>query len=353
MLNSRKRLCHNNIKNDLRKIKRKDIVDNAAQASNATTIAPRMYKLDPVTLAPKEIVKQAKLLNPLDSASYSTCKYVKLIQELLGYVRDTCPDIHKPSEKLVVVTPINKKITVRITATNKVPLREPIPIKVVAQESIVTKVYTRRPKVPKTNRSNSKPKIVKSMISNKTKPDTSQESNNPVAPSCSSTVNLRLQWMTPATSSSELITNLVPQQPCNPPPKDDWDHLFQHMFDEYFNSPTIVVSPVLVANTPRAVNLADSPVSMSIEQDASSTIAYGFKQEEGINFEESFALVTRIEAIRIFLANAANKNIMVFQMDVKTEFLNGELQQEVYVSQPEGFVDQDNPSHMYKLKKAL
>ncbi|GKD43189.1 hypothetical protein Tco_1267834, partial [Tanacetum coccineum] len=63
------------------------------------------------------IVEQAKSLNPLDSASYYAYKYVKLIQEPLGYVRDTCPDIHKPSEKLVVVTPINKKKTVRFTDT--------------------------------------------------------------------------------------------------------------------------------------------------------------------------------------------------------------------------------------------
>ncbi|GJW31297.1 retrovirus-related pol polyprotein from transposon TNT 1-94 [Tanacetum coccineum] len=82
-------------------------------------------------------------------------------------------------------------------------------------------------------------------------------------------------------------------------------------------------------------------------------VAQGFKQEEGIDFEESFAPVARIEAIRIFVANAANKNMMIFQMDVKTTFLNGELKEEVYVSQPEGFVDQDNPSHVYKLKKAL
>ncbi|GKA55110.1 retrovirus-related pol polyprotein from transposon TNT 1-94 [Tanacetum coccineum] len=77
------------------------------------------------------------------------------------------------------------------------------------------------------------------------------------------------------------------------------------------------------------------------------------RQEEGIDFEESFAPVARIEAICIFVANAANKNMMIFQMDVKTAFLNGELKEEVYVSQPEGFVDQDNQSHVYKLKKAL
>ncbi|GKA83098.1 retrovirus-related pol polyprotein from transposon TNT 1-94 [Tanacetum coccineum] len=82
-------------------------------------------------------------------------------------------------------------------------------------------------------------------------------------------------------------------------------------------------------------------------------VAQGFRKEEGIDFKESFALVARIEAIRIFIANAANKNMTIFQMDVKTTFLNGELKEEVYVSQPEGFVDQDNPSHVYKLKKAL
>ncbi|GKC61908.1 retrovirus-related pol polyprotein from transposon TNT 1-94, partial [Tanacetum coccineum] len=82
-------------------------------------------------------------------------------------------------------------------------------------------------------------------------------------------------------------------------------------------------------------------------------VAQEFKQEEGINLEESFSPVARIEAIRIFVANAANKNMMIFQMDVKTAFLNGELKEVVYVSQPEGFVDQDNPSHVYKLKKVL
>ncbi|GJR94574.1 retrovirus-related pol polyprotein from transposon TNT 1-94 [Tanacetum coccineum] len=68
---------------------------------------------------------------------------------------------------------------------------------------------------------------------------------------------------------------------------------------------------------------------------------------------ESFALVARLEAIRIFLAFAAHMNMVVYQMDVKTAFLNGNLREEVYVSQPEGFVDPDNPNHVYKLKKVL
>ncbi|GJW67436.1 retrovirus-related pol polyprotein from transposon TNT 1-94 [Tanacetum coccineum] len=82
-------------------------------------------------------------------------------------------------------------------------------------------------------------------------------------------------------------------------------------------------------------------------------VARGYRQEEGIDFEESFALVARLEAIRIFLAFAAHMNMVVYQMDVKTAFLNGNLPEEVYVSQPDGFVDLDNPNHVYKLKKAL
>ncbi|GJR27497.1 retrovirus-related pol polyprotein from transposon TNT 1-94, partial [Tanacetum coccineum] len=296
----------------------------------------------------------------------------------------------------------------------------------------------------------------------------------------------RLQLMTLVTTSLGLVPNPIPQQPCNPPNRYDWDRLFQPMFDEYFNHLTIVVSLVLVAAAPRAVDTTKSPVSTSIDLDAPSTsipstqeqeqeqeqehsliISQGFKEspktpyfhddplheslhegstsyglssnvrpshtlfehigrwtkdhpianmigdpsrsvstrkqletnamwcyfdafltsvepknfkqamtkpswietmqeeiheferlqgfrkEEGIDLEESFAPFTRIEAIRIFVANATNKIMMIFQMDVKTAFLNGQLKEEVYVYQPEGFVDQDNPLHVYKLKKAL
>ncbi|GKC64865.1 retrovirus-related pol polyprotein from transposon TNT 1-94, partial [Tanacetum coccineum] len=82
-------------------------------------------------------------------------------------------------------------------------------------------------------------------------------------------------------------------------------------------------------------------------------VARGYRQEEGINFEEFFAPVARLDAIQIFLVYVAHMNMIVYQMDVKTTFLNGILHEKVYVSQPDGFVDQDNPNHVYKLKKAL
>ncbi|GJZ18934.1 retrovirus-related pol polyprotein from transposon TNT 1-94 [Tanacetum coccineum] len=287
---------------------------------------------------------------------------------------------------------------------------------------------------------------------------------------------LGLQYMTPATSYTGLVSKPVSQQPCIPPNRDDWDRLFQPMFDEYFNPPTITVSLVQEVAAPRAKVLADSLVLISINQDAPSTsipssqeqehspiISQGFKESPKIptfhddplnespnedstsqrsssnvrqihtpfehlgrwtkdhpianvigdpsrslfirkqletdatwcyfdafltlvepnNFKQDMnfggflknkgktlrcssiwtrrrnrfrgiiCTIARIEAIRIFVANAAHKNMIIYQIDVKTAFLNGKLKEEVYVSQREGFVDQDNPSHVYKLKKAL
>nr|GEY42573.1 hypothetical protein [Tanacetum cinerariifolium] len=91
----------------------------------------------------------------------------------------------------------------------------------------------------------------------------------------------------------------------------------------------------------------------TVIRNKSRLIVRGYRQEEGIDFEESFAPVARMEAIRIFLAYATHKSFIVFQMDVKTAFLHGSLNEDVYVCQPEGFIDVDHPSHVYKLKKAL
>ncbi|GJU75562.1 retrovirus-related pol polyprotein from transposon TNT 1-94 [Tanacetum coccineum] len=90
-----------------------------------------------------------------------------------------------------------------------------------------------------------------------------------------------------------------------------------------------------------------------VVQNKTRLVAKGYRQEEGIDFEKSFTPVARLEAVRIFIAYVAHKNIVIFQMDVKTAFLNGPLKEEVYVSQPEGFINPEFPDHVYRLKKAL
>ncbi|GJX08771.1 putative ribonuclease H-like domain-containing protein [Tanacetum coccineum] len=82
-------------------------------------------------------------------------------------------------------------------------------------------------------------------------------------------------------------------------------------------------------------------------------VAQGYKQEEGIDYDEVFAPVARIEAIRLFFAYASFMNFVVYQMDVKSAFLYGTIEEEVYVSQPPGFVDPEFPNKVYKVEKAL
>ena len=82
-------------------------------------------------------------------------------------------------------------------------------------------------------------------------------------------------------------------------------------------------------------------------------VAKGYSQEEGINYDETFAHVVRLEAIRIFLAFVAHSNFNVYQMDMKSAFLNGELEDEVYVQQPPGFEHPEYQDFVYRLIKAL
>ncbi|GKF62128.1 putative ribonuclease H-like domain-containing protein, partial [Tanacetum coccineum] len=82
-------------------------------------------------------------------------------------------------------------------------------------------------------------------------------------------------------------------------------------------------------------------------------VAQGHRQEEGIDYDEVFAPVARIEAIRLFLAFASYLGFMVYQMDVKSAFLYGRIDEEVYVTQPKGFMDPQHPKKVYKVVKAL
>nr|GFA64862.1 putative reverse transcriptase domain-containing protein [Tanacetum cinerariifolium] len=91
----------------------------------------------------------------------------------------------------------------------------------------------------------------------------------------------------------------------------------------------------------------------NVIRNKSRLLAKGYAQKEGVDFEESFAPVARLEAVRLFIAYVAHKSFNVYQMDVKTAFLYGPLKEEVYVNQPDGFVDPYHPDKVYRLKKVL
>nr|GEU71707.1 hypothetical protein [Tanacetum cinerariifolium] len=110
------------------------------------------------------------------------------------------------------------------------------------------------------------------------------------------------------------------------------------------NANKTVQEDVAIFDRNEFYNPFHSPVSCLVAKD------YG--KEDGIDFEESFTPVSKLEAVKIFMAYAAHKNFPIYQMDVKTAFLNGQLKEEVFVSQPDGFVHPNFPNHVYRLKKA-
>nr|GEU39912.1 copia protein [Tanacetum cinerariifolium] len=128
----------------------------------------------------------------------------------------------------------------------------------------------------------------------------------------------------------------VPQAAGTVTMSNELDFLISPMFDELLNGSTQVMSKSSVVTT------ADAPNKSK-----------GYAQKEGVDFEESFTPVARLEAVRLFIAYAAHKSFIIYQMDVKTAFLYGPLKEEVYVNQPYGFVDPYHPYKVYHLKKAL
>nr|GEV50840.1 retrotransposon protein, putative, unclassified [Tanacetum cinerariifolium] len=203
-----------------------------------------------------------------------------------------------------------------------------------------------------------------------------------------------LHEMTPATISLGLVPNHPPSTPYVPPSRSNWDILFQPLFDESLTPPPSVdhpapevialivevVAPKPAVSTdiahinndpffgiPIPKNDSESssseviPTVMHIAAPNSEHVTKWTKDHPLENIIDKVMVITlkmdlqvdRLDAIYIFLAFAAHMNMIVYQMDVKMAFLNDILREEVYVSQPDGFVDKDNMNHVYKLKKAL
>nr|GEU43872.1 retrotransposon protein, putative, unclassified [Tanacetum cinerariifolium] len=161
------------------------------------------------------------------------------------------------------------------------------------------------------------------------------------------------------------------------PSQQELDLLFGPLYDEFFKAdsnpqdkqPTTNIQPTSAPST-LTHELVDKPFGKTVirlkwlwknKKDEDQTVirnkarlvAKGYAQEEGIDFKESFTPVAHLEAVRIFITYAAHKSFPIYQMDVKTAFLNGPLKEEVYVAQPDGFVDLDHPEKVYRLRKAL
>ncbi|GJY22821.1 retrovirus-related pol polyprotein from transposon TNT 1-94 [Tanacetum coccineum] len=180
--------------------------------------------------------------------------------------------------------------------------------------------------------------------------------------------------------SSGLVQHIPSSTSYVPPTKNDWEILFQPMFDKYLNPPPCVdpQDPAVIALEP-AVSTC-TPSSTSIDQDAPSTSTSQTNKETptpviplGVEVADHDIEVAHMDnnpyvdfpilepsseesssqAIHIFFTFAAHMNMIVYQMNVKTVFLNGILHEEVFVSQPDGFVDPKNPNYVYKLKKSL
>nr|GEW13821.1 retrovirus-related Pol polyprotein from transposon TNT 1-94 [Tanacetum cinerariifolium] len=184
------------------------------------------------------------------------------------------------------------------------------------------------------------------------------------------------------------LQNVFPSADTTALSKQELDLLFGPLYDEFFTTgtssvnkssfptnnsnqqgtlPSTNIHPTSEPSTPKNVHAEENNNNQAedeftnhfytpvpeVAESSSHNIAKGCAQEESIDVKESFALVARLEAVRIFVAYAAHKSFPIYHMDVKIAFLNGPLKEEVYVVQPDGFVDSDHPDKVYRLRKAL
>nr|GEW66208.1 integrase, catalytic region, zinc finger, CCHC-type, peptidase aspartic, catalytic [Tanacetum cinerariifolium] len=271
----------------------------------------------------------------------------ELPKELLVYVRDTCPNAIKLSAKKVAAIPKNnvKKVKfaeiltsssnikqdkwkptgrtftivgnscplTRITSANIVPPKKTTSHSVETQKPEF-KVYSRKPKNVKNIGSSKKAKIVESKNANQSEPNHTWGSTATDIPSSSSLV------MTEPKNFKQAMTEPL------------WIDEMQEEIHKFERLQVWELVPCLdkvLLIKLKWIYKVKTDEFDGVLKNKARIVAQGFRQEEGINFEESFPSVARIEAIRIFVANVAHKNITIFQMDVKMAFLNGELKEEV------------------------
>ncbi|GKB99924.1 uncharacterized mitochondrial protein-like protein, partial [Tanacetum coccineum] len=268
------------LKDDLRKLKGKALVDNDVTKH---TIVLEMLKIDVEPITPK-------LLNKRTAHS----AYIKHTQEEAAILRDLVDHV---------------KANYPLDHSLESACRKPTALDNETSKPIVTLVYSRKPRKSKTNVHVSKSKVLKSVSANKKEP--------------------RQSWGS--------IVSDVPSSSL-----DECCFTSTHLRHYAIRSVDLVemdseATSILLLSLGDMMLLSYSLFDKGLKTEA-RLVAHGYRQEEGINFEESFAPVARLDDIRIFLAYATHMNMVVYQMDVyqmdvKTTFLNGILREEVYISQ--------------------
>nr|GEW79735.1 retrovirus-related Pol polyprotein from transposon TNT 1-94 [Tanacetum cinerariifolium] len=336
----------------------------------------------------QELLEQARALKPLDEHIGYASKFVERIQELSVYVSASCPFTQSDCNANVKNVALSKNYDTICISCNECLFS--------ANHDACVVQY------------------LKKMQKHKVAKSTKQNVTSEWKPTgrIFKTVGPDLQGLTYGHISSGLVLNQATSTSAKPPTKNDWNLLFQPMFDEkndwnllfqpmfdeYFKN--TISNPISAATLPPPDTSKASSSSTSIEKDApspstssnnevtntplnstnvepnkevvefdSDTFTNPFAPPDTSSVESSSRIVgtSNVHNFQqppiytkrwtkdhsIFLAYDAHKNMVVFQMDVKTEFLNGILKEEVYVSQPEGFVNQNHPNHVLWLKKAL
>ncbi|GJZ50789.1 retrovirus-related pol polyprotein from transposon TNT 1-94, partial [Tanacetum coccineum] len=321
------------LKNDLRKVKGKEIVDIAAQIPYANTIVPGMFKLDleplapsakKVAVTPKNKVKKVRFAEPLTSSS--NIKQVESSKTSNSNTPVLSSTGLKCSTSKCGSKPTCNKRNDRISQTPSRNMKN------------IVEVQPR--KVNKKNH------VIEPICDVNVKHSLLNVNSEPICATCKKYMFDGVHDMCLLDFVENVVQIVL------------WyldSGFLKHMTgnrSQLMNFISKFLDKVLLIKLKWIYKVKTNEFGGVIKNKA-RLVAQGFRQEEEINFEESFTPIARIEAICIFIANAAHKNMTIYQVDIKTAFLNDELKEEVYVSQPEGFVDQDNPSHVYKLKKAL
>ncbi|GJT43961.1 retrotransposon protein, putative, ty1-copia subclass [Tanacetum coccineum] len=351
------------LKNELRKLKGK-VVDKEAIETHFVDLDVSKDNIEPITpkllnkrtahssyikhtqeeaLVLRDIVEHVKANYPQDSLLESAFRYTKVIQDLLSHISRSCPSINNFGPQLVEVTPRKKdkkgRFAKSLTSTENTKTDSTSNIvsnkRVLHSTGVVQIVLWTWAKnlfsVGQFCDSKSRRGLsITHMLHSQSRRFDIIDTERPLWASEQS--RIRTPSLNDMTYCKQHSGRRVPNPPSStpfvPPSRSDWDLLFQPMFDESLNPPPYVdlQAPEVIAPIPE-VKLDELG---GILKNKARLVARGYRQEEGIDFEESFAPVARLEAIRIFLAFAAHMNMVIYQMDVKTAFLNGNLREEDY-----------------------